>query len=49
MPKSDRAFLCIALMLIINKQAVLEHRNQLAEGKKRVICGFLNDNASQTT
>lgn len=34
MPKSDRAFLCIALMLVINKQAVLECRNQLAEGKK---------------
>lgn len=34
MPKSDRAFLCIALMLVINKQAVLKHRNQLAEGKR---------------
>lgn len=34
MPKSDRAFLCIALMLVINKQAALEHRNQLAEAKK---------------
>lgn len=34
MGRSDRAFLCIALMLVINKQAVLEHRDQLAEGKE---------------
>lgn len=34
MPKSDGAFLCIALMLVINKHWALEHRNQLAEGKK---------------
>lgn len=37
MPKSDRAFLCIAPMLFINKLAVLEHRNQLAQSKKNYL------------